>query len=198
MDKETIGKAIQSSNEDNAIQSLKSFFSVPSDDDTCTLAIENGAERGVDMIAQTNLCDRKEDVRKSVEDLNVDEEASVHFNDASYSSAFTYKQSVEDFEDYQKWLLDALKVMGGEGVNEKEENATESKYAPFKTFVLTFSKRYYDRNALDCLTDNMKYDMAINDRMNCTVYEAQEYTNLLNSFKPMDRCVFTYIVNINM
>lgn len=64
-----------------------------------------------------------------------------------------------------------------------------------KTFVLTFDKRYYNRDFLERLTDLEKYKLAAIDN-NCSVYSSEQYSNFLNDMKPMERYVFTYIVNV--
>lgn len=76
----------------------------------------------------------------------------------------------------------------------EDEIPIENIYEPFKVYVLTFSKRYYDRNSLENLSDIEKYNLANGDRMNCAIYDSTEYTNLLNEYRLMDRYVYTYIV----
>lgn len=68
---------------------------------------------------------------------------------------------------------------------------------PFNTFVLTFNKMYFEKSNLEVLSDIEKYNLAKdNSKEGCCVYTVSEYTEKLNNFVPMDKYVFTYIVNV--
>lgn len=67
---------------------------------------------GVDMIHLIDGRDRdmndpdwwKDELESIYEAFDVDEEIDINRQDEKYRRAFTYRLSVEDFEDYDKWL----------------------------------------------------------------------------------------------
>lgn len=196
-DKETIEKAFEAIKNDNAEEFFSLFFNV--DDDDSDYELETWADGGVNMFATISKKNWKEDFQNYVDGFDVDEEISVMQGDKSYQSAFTYRQSVEDFEDYQKWLVSVSKLLDGEVIEEEVEEPTESISVPFKTLVLTFNKMYFEKSNLDVLSDIEKYNLAKdNSKECCCVYTAAEYTEKLNSFVPMNKYVFTYIVNVTV
>ena len=117
-------------------------------------------------------------------------------SDRSYQNVFTYRQSVEDFEDYHKWLIGISKLLDGEIIEKDVEEPMELVSVSFKTLVLTFNKMYFEKSNLEVLSDIEKYSIAKDSRECCCIYTAAEYTEKLNSFMPMDKYVFTYIVNV--
>lgn len=76
------------------------------------IEIEQWTDGGVDMIHLIDGRDRdmndpdwwKDELEAISEAFDVDEEIDINRQDEKYRSAFTYRQSVEDFEDYDKWL----------------------------------------------------------------------------------------------
>lgn len=64
-----------------------------------------------------------------------------------------------------------------------------------KIAVVTFDKRYWQRDWLESLNDGEKYRLALISK-NGSICSAEEYTKSLNDMRPMERCVFTYIVAI--
>ena len=46
----------------------------------------------------------KDELEAISEAFDVDEEVDINRQDEKYRSAFTYRQSVEDFNNYDKWL----------------------------------------------------------------------------------------------
>lgn len=76
----------------------------------------------------------------------------------------------------------------------EEVNRTENNYDPITVKVLTFSKRTYDKKTIESKTDKEKCLIALNDKENCRIMDANEYTRKLNEFRPMETCVYTYIV----
>ena len=65
-----------------------------------------------------------------------------------------------------------------------------------RIFVLCFSKLKYNRERLEKKTDCEKYLLATIDAKDCFIFNSDEYTMALNEAKPMDTCVYTYIVSI--
>ena len=76
------------------------------------IEIEQWTDGGVDMIHLIDGRDRdmndpdwwKDELEAISEAFDVDEEIDINRQDEKYRSAFTYRQSVEDFEEYDKWL----------------------------------------------------------------------------------------------
>ena len=76
------------------------------------IIMEQWTEGGVDMMHLIDGRDRdmnepdwwKDELEAIYEAFDVDEEIDINRQDEKYRSAFTYRQSVEDFEDYDKWL----------------------------------------------------------------------------------------------
>lgn len=76
------------------------------------IEMEQWTDGGVDMIHLIDGRDRdmndpdwwKDELESIYEAFDVDEEIDINRQDEKYRSAFTYRQSVEDFEDYDKWL----------------------------------------------------------------------------------------------
>lgn len=74
--------------------------------------LETWTREGVNMIhvllrdSDNSLYEQFEEI---VENFDVDEEVITHYQgDSSYRSAFTLRRSLEDFEDYEKWLKEVL------------------------------------------------------------------------------------------
>ena len=56
---------------------------------------------------------------------------------------------------------------------------------------------YFEKSNLEVLSDIEKYNIAKdNSKECCSVYTAVEYVEKLNNCVPMDKNVFTYIVNV--
>ena len=76
------------------------------------IEMEQWTDGGVDMIHLIDGRDRdmndpdwwKDELEAISEAFDVDEEVDINRQDEKYRSAFTYRQSVEDFEEYDKWL----------------------------------------------------------------------------------------------
>jgi hypothetical protein len=76
------------------------------------IEMESWTNIGVDMIHLIDGRDRdmndpdwwKDELESISEAFDVDEEIDINRQDEKYRRAFTYRQSVEDFEDYDKWL----------------------------------------------------------------------------------------------
>ena len=65
-----------------------------------------------------------------------------------------------------------------------------------KIMVLLFDKGHYKRDDLNAKSDMEKYTIALWDKRRCWLYTADEYTDMLNNFKPIEKYVWTYIVVI--
>lgn len=193
-DKEIIEKAFETIKNNDAIEFFSLFFNV-NDNDT-DYELETWTEGGVNMFVRINKKNWKEDFQTYVNGFDVDEEIHIMQSDRSYQNAFTYRQSVEDFEDYHKWLIGISKLLDGEIIEKDVEEPMELVSVSFKTLVLTFNKMYFEKSNLEVLSDIEKYSIAKDSRECCCIYTAAEYTEKLNSFMPMDKYVFTYIVNV--
>jgi hypothetical protein len=76
------------------------------------IEMEQWTNIGVDMIHLIDGRDRdmndpdwwKDELESIYEAFDVDEYIDINRQDEKYRRAFTYRQSVEDFEDYDKWL----------------------------------------------------------------------------------------------
>ena len=76
------------------------------------IEMEQWTDGGVDMIHLIDGRDRdmndpdwwKDELEAISEAFDVDDEIDINRQDEKYRSAFTYRQSVEDFENYDKWL----------------------------------------------------------------------------------------------
>lgn len=63
-------------------------------------------------------------------------------------------------------------------------------------FVLQFPKIGYKRETLEKMSDSEKYLLAKNDSNNCTILSLDEYTQILNDSIPVEKCVYTYFLDI--
>lgn len=193
--KEIIEKAFESLKNDNAVGFFSLFFNVADNENNYEL--ETWTEGGVNMVVTITKKNWKEDFRKYVNGFDIDEQINLIQNVRNYQSALTYHQSVEDFEDYKKWLVSVLNLLDGKVDKEVTEKPIERISVPFNTFVLTFNKLYFKKSNLEVLSDVEKYNIAKdNSKEGCRVYTASEYTEKLNNFVPMEKYVFTYIVNV--
>ena len=76
------------------------------------IIMEQWTDGGVDMMHLIDGQDRdmnepdwwKDELESIYESFDIDEEIDLHRQGEKYRSAFTYRQSVEDFENYDKWL----------------------------------------------------------------------------------------------
>ena len=76
------------------------------------IIMEQWTDGGVDMMHLIDGRDRdmnepdwwKDELESIYEAFDVDEEIDLNRQNEKYRSAFTYRQSVEDFEAYEKWL----------------------------------------------------------------------------------------------
>ena len=86
--------------------------------DICNFANGDGIEMetwtdgGVNMLVwlenEDNLL---EDFKEFVENFDVEEEIDLHREGESYKRAFTLRQSLNDFEDYLKWLNKIVSII---------------------------------------------------------------------------------------
>ena len=76
-------------------------------------------------------------------------------------------------------------------------NPTSQKGADFKTFVVTFSKRKYNKRDWEYLSDIQKIAMASVDNEYIHIYTPKQYTDMINSHKPMDVYVHTEIITLS-
>ena len=194
-EKEITEPVFEVNKNNNAVDFFSPFFNVVENDNNYELETWTGG--GVNMFITVSKKNWKDDFQKYVDCFDVDEEIRTMLEVEIYQSASTYSLHVEDFEKYQKWLVYISKLLKGKSIEEVAEKPIENISVPFNTFVLTFNKKYFEKSNLEVLSDVEKYNIAKdNDKKCCYVYTASEYTNKLNSFIPMDRFVFTYIVNI--
>jgi hypothetical protein len=63
--------------------------------------------------------------------------------------------------------------------------------------VLFFSKRKYERDNVEKMSDDEKYKTAVSDKLYCKTMSIKEYTDLLNNCVPIDMYNYTYIVVLN-
>ena len=75
--------------------------------------------------------------------------------------------------------------------------STSQKGADFKTFVVTFSKRKYYKCNWEYLSDVQKIAMASVDNEYIRIYTPKQYTDMINSHKPMDVYVHTEIITLS-
>ncbi len=67
----------------------------------------------------------------------------------------------------------------------------------FSIMVLLFDKGHFKRDELDNKSDIEKYELASKMiKVYSWIYTADEYTEMLNNFKPIEKYVWTYIVTI--
>ena len=157
-DKEIIEKAFETIKNNDAIEFFSLFFNV-NDNDT-DYELETWTEGGVNMFVRINKKNWKEDFQTYVNGFDVDEEINIMQSDRSYQNVFTYRQSVEDFEDYHKWLIGISKLLDGEIIEKDVEEPMELVSVSFKTLVLTFNKMYFEKSNLEVLSDIEKYSIA--------------------------------------
>ena len=69
----------------------------------------------------------------------------------------------------------------------------ENKTIVVLPIVLTFTRKKYEREKLEAMSDKEKYNTALKDRENCKIWKIADYVKQLNDCKPMDMC-YTYIV----
>ena len=87
------------------LKEMESYFSVAEHNDCVEL--ETWTDGGVNMIININKDDTGsyfEQFNEYVEDFDMDEEIELHRQDNGYKAAFTIKQSVNDFEAFERRL----------------------------------------------------------------------------------------------
>lgn len=75
--------------------------------------------------------------------------------------------------------------------------STSQKDIGFKTFVVTFSKRKYNKCNWEFLSDIQKIAMASVDNEYIHIYTPKQYTDMINSHRPMDIYVHTEIITLS-
>ena len=75
--------------------------------------------------------------------------------------------------------------------------STSQKGTDCKTFVVTFSKREYNKRDWEHLPDTQKIAMAFVDDEYIRIYTPKQYTDMINSHKPMDIYVHTEIITLS-
>ncbi len=87
-------------------QKIKEFFEeqgfIVYNEEDC-IELEKWTDGGVDMIITLDAF-TKDSFIKWVNDFNIDEEIEMHRQDDSYKSAFTVRQSLNDFTSFHKHL----------------------------------------------------------------------------------------------
>lgn len=76
-------------------------------------------------------------------------------------------------------------------------NSISQKGTDFKTFVVTFSKRKYNKRDWEYLSDIQKIAMGSVDNEYIRIYTPKQYTDMINSHKPMDVYVHTEIITLS-
>lgn len=76
-------------------------------------------------------------------------------------------------------------------------NSISQKGTDFKTFVVTFSKRKYYKCNWEILSDIQKIAMASVDNEYIRIYTPKQYTDIINSHRPMDVYVHTEIITLS-
>lgn len=76
-------------------------------------------------------------------------------------------------------------------------NSISQKDIVFKTFVVTFSKRKYNKRDWEYLSDIQKIAMASVDEEYIHIYTPKQYTDMINSHRPMDVYVHTEIITLS-
>ena len=76
-------------------------------------------------------------------------------------------------------------------------NSTSQKDIVFQTFVVTFSKRKYNKRDWEFLSDIQKIAMASVDNEYIHIYTPKQYTDMINSHRPMDIYVHTEIITLS-
>jgi len=64
----------------------------------------------------------------------------------------------------------------------------------FTILILRFDKGHYKKHELDEMSDIEKYKTAVWDKRNCWIYKSDEYTDMVNHMKPMEKYVWMYII----
>jgi len=77
------------------------------DRDEPVIELETWTEGGVNMFVYLNP-PTVESFEQFVKDFDIDEEIDTHRQDSGYCSAFTIRQSLEDFEKFEERLKDTL------------------------------------------------------------------------------------------
>ena len=93
------------------------------DVDPQTAELEIWTERNVDMLINLNPF-TVDSFASYVKDFDIDEEITLHRQGKLYCDHFTIKQSLEDFENYHKFLIEILtKLMTYHDENYARKNA---------------------------------------------------------------------------
>lgn len=137
----------------------------------------------------------KEDFNLFVNTFDIDEEVSNEINRPKLEENLPISTLLEDFTDYYEWLKDIARLIDGEDISKDDDEPKESTCED-TIMVLLFDKGHYKKNDIESKTDYEKYKMAVVDKRHCYVHTAEEYCDILNSFKPTETYVWTYIVLI--
>ena len=104
---------------------LEKYFSVKKTRDN-ELELEKWTDGGVDMFIYVNVDNVIDDFCEYAEDFDIDEEIEVHRQDKRYCSAFSIKESVEDFEKYKVLIETIAEELRGNAPLESEINSSEA------------------------------------------------------------------------
>lgn len=117
---------------------------------------------------------------------------------------FKIKQTIgegnegETSYDYHQWLVSLSRMVSSELKTLNEENARQSlKPDDTLTMVLLFDKGHFQHENLELKSDTELYRFACQNIYNTKIYTAKGYEQMMNSFKPKNTYVWTYIVNVN-
>lgn len=161
-------KAIQYAKNDNAIEFFGLFFNIVEEQGE-HIYIETWIEGYTKVAYFLNKNSWKEDFC----------DISINNNDA--------KENAE----LHNWLVSISKLINGELIHDDNKSPTERNCG---VFVLTFDKGHYRKHELDDMSIKELYETAQRDHKKCHIHTAEEYEYLLNSFKPLEKYVWTYII----
>ena len=182
--KEIKEKAIQYAKENKAKDFLGLFFNVKERNEN-DLYLETWINGEIPVFGYIH----KDSWRKEFKDYVKKWQENV-LNASGYLFSERMKKNNTDFHN---WLVAISNIIDEGNTHDEQEKPTECNY---DIFVVTFDKGHYKKHDLENMTDKELYDIARKDHKRCHVHTAREYENKLNSFEPLEKYVWTYIIRL--
>lgn len=107
----------------------------------------------------------------------VDDEVELHMEDDRYRKTFTYRESVEDFEDWESYIEELVKIVNANG-NYNYHRHLQHRSAEF---VLLFPKNDFILEELDELNDDELMDVAYSHPINVEKFRIDEFMRYFNT-----------------
>lgn len=183
MNDEIKEKALDYLKEDKIIDFFKLFFNVHQKDDS--LYLDTWTKNGSLVYIPLSIEKWKEDLAMYIK--NFSDNLNENIGD---TDKLTRVQV--DYVNFLKWISEIYDIIH---LNDTYEVPNLPKKET-DIYVVTFDKGHYRKAELEELSDEEKFETARRDKKRCYVHTKYEYEEIINSFKPLEKYVWTYIIRM--